>query len=168
VGEVLGLVGGVRVVTYAQRNDYPILSNDPLEPDQVEVHFQEGLGMFGARLSLTQLDAAMKVPTYLRSKGDINYWFGRGHVYGTYSNSLTPLDVLRFHNQRSRADWAAFRETALLAHGMDVAPVADCDACDECGQSWLLDPFWSTPPGSESTKPIPYFLCFECEERREA
>lgn len=153
-------------MTYAQRNDYPILSNDPLGPEQVEVHFQEGSGLYGARLSLQELDSAMRVPTYLRSLGEVNYWFAWGNVYGTYSNSLSPLDVLRHHNRRLRTAWEPFREKALAAHGMDTSPVADPDACDVCGEQWVLNLVEMTPAASASTKPLLHFLCFDCDKRR--
>lgn len=103
------------------------------------------------------VESMMKVPTYLRSLRGVNYWFARHHVYGTYSGSLAPVDVHHFHIQKSREDWEPWREKALTAHGMDVTPNLDPD-----------DPVGTIPTAEAlSTKPIPYFLCIDCESRRQ-
>lgn len=144
------------------------MSSEPLGPDQVEIQFREGMGQYPARLSVVEFEAAMKMPTYLRSLREVNYWFVRQYVYGTYSHSLAPVDVLRFHNRKCREDWESFRVRALTAHGMDVTPTVDPDACDECGQRWILDLVWTTPSAeAPSTTPIPQFLCIDCERRRQ-
>lgn len=165
MSDILGAVGGVRVIE-AGSDNAAILLGPALAPDEVEIQFREGNSEYPARISTGQLEAAMRLPIPLRAVGDVNYWFGRHSMYGTYSGSLTPADVLSFHNGRVRSMWAPFRLKALSAHGLDAAPVSDTDACDECGEHRILEPFWATPNGATSTELIPYFLCVDCEAHR--